>query len=370
MRFLVALVCLPGVVPFALPSAASGAEASCAKVASPTGDDSASGTAGKPYATAQRLVDALGAGQTGCLRAGTYKQEQLTLATPGIRLTSYPGERAQIAGRIRVVGAGVSVDHLTLDGRNLRDLPSPTINADDVAFRHNDVSSLNAGVCFILGSTTEVRRPLIAGNRIHDCGDPATRSGHGIYMQDVVDARIVGNTIYDNSWRGIKVGPDSQRALIRSNVIDGNPIGLNFSGVGTSASSENVVEHNVIANSTGWWNVQSYWPGPVGSGNLVRRNCVYGDNADPYYNQNGGVSGGPGFTAEENLIAKPDYVDREAKDFRLREDSPCRQVYPAGGGFEGSGPSGGGRYGAVGLVVNILELLGGIVTDLLALSTP
>jgi hypothetical protein len=76
--------------------------------------------------------------------------------------------------------------------------------------------------------------------------------------------------------------------LIRGNVIDGNPIGLNFSGVGTSASSDNLVEHNVIANSTRWWNVQSYWPGPVGSGNLVRRNCVYGGNPNPYYNQNGG----------------------------------------------------------------------------------
>jgi hypothetical protein len=114
--------------------------------------------------------------------------------------------------------------------------------------------------------------------------------------------------------------------LIRGNVIDGNPIGLNFSGDDTSASSGNVVEQNVISNSTRWWNVQTYWPGPVGSGNAVRRNCVYGSNRDNYYNQRGGVSQGPGFAAEGNLVAAPEYFNREAKDFRLRQDSPCRKV--------------------------------------------
>jgi hypothetical protein len=355
IRFLVACVCL-GVVAFALPPPASAeAEASCTRIASPVGDDSASGTAGNPYATVQRLVDSLDAGQTGCLRAGIYEQDELTLARPGIRLTSFPGEQVQIAGRIRVSGAGVSVDHLTLDGRSPH-LPSPTINADDVAFRDNDVSSPHSGGgCFALGGTTEVRRSVIEGNRIHDCGEPATLAGHGIYMSNVDDAEIVDNLIYDNADRGIKVGPDSQGALIRANVIDGNPIGLNFSGVDESASSDNLVEHNVIAYSTRWWNVQTYWPDRVGSGNLVRRNCLHGGNPDPDYNQDGGVSDDDGFTAEENLIAEPDYVDRDAKDFRLREESPCRGVYPAGDGLGISESGGDGHSGGVGLLARILE---------------
>jgi Right handed beta helix region len=353
-----------------MPAASPAAEMSCTKVASPTGDDFAPGTAGNPYATAQRLVDSLVPGQTGCLRAGSYEQEELTLATPGIRLTSFPGEQALIAGRIRVYGAGVSVDHLTLDGRSPRDLPSPTINADDVAFRDNDVSSPHFRSCFALGGTTEVRRPVIEGNRIHDCGDPATLLGHGIYMSDVDDAEIVDNLIYDNADRGIKVGPDSQGALIRGNVIDGNPIGLNFSGVGTSASSNNLVEHNVIANSTRWWNVQTYWPDRVGSGNLVRRNCVHGGNPDPDYNQDGGVSDDDGFTAEENLIAEPDYVDRDAKDFRLSEESPCRAVYPAGDRLGASESGGDGSSGGVDLVAKILDPIASSATaiGLIALS--
>jgi hypothetical protein len=273
----------------------------------------------------QKLVDQLSSGQTGCLRRGRYREAEVTIERRGIRLTSYRRARATLIGRLRVIADRVRVDRLKLVGLNPRALPSPTINADDVTFRRNNVSSPNLGICFILGSTTEIWRSVIEDNRIHDCGRRSIYD-HGIYMQDVNDAEIVGNTIYDNAARGIKVGPDSQGALIRGNVIDGNRIGIGFSGEDDTASSNNVVVHNVIANSTRWWNVQTYWPGPVGSGNIVRRNCLYATNRDSYYNQDGGVSHDPGFTAEGNLIAPPRFINRKAKDFRLREDSPCRRI--------------------------------------------
>jgi hypothetical protein len=146
-------------------------------------------------------------------------------------------------------------------------------------------------------------------------------------MSHVDGARIIGNTIYANASRGIKVGPDSQGALIRGNVIDGNPIGLTFSGDEDNASSYNVVAHNVISNSTGWWNVQTFWPGQPGTGNVLRRNCLHGSNSDSHFNERGGVSDDPGFTSAANLIAPPDFVDREARNYRLRRDSPCRRVY-------------------------------------------
>ena len=324
---LVASICTLAALVFA--GAASGATVGgCAKIASPGGIDSGPGTAGRPYATAQRLVNALSPGETGCLRAGTYRGD-LTLATRGIGLTSYPGDQATVAGRLRVAADRVTVERLTLDGRNARDLPSPTINADGVTFRDDNMSNRHTSSCLVLGGTTEVKRPVIKGNRIHDCGVTTTNYDHGIYMNDVDDARIIGNSIYRSGSRGIKVGPHSRGALIRGNVIDGNPVGLSFSGNESSASSGNVVRQNVISNSTSYWNVQSYWTGPVGTGNIVTRNCVQGGNPDSHYNENGGISDGPGFSAVGNLIASPDYVNRNAKDFRLRKDSECRGVYGA-----------------------------------------
>jgi hypothetical protein len=299
----------------------------CARFAGPGGSDASPGTLARPYRTVQKLVDELDSGQTGCLRRGTYREAEVTIGRPGIRLTSYSGSLAILIGRLRVNASGVKVDRLRLDGRNSRDLPSPTINADDVVFRDDNVSSPGGASCFLLGGVTHVRHPVIVGNRIHDCGVAGSNLDHGIYMSDVDGARIVRNTIYDNASRGIKVGPDSQGALIRGNVIDGNPIGLTFSGGEDSTSSHNVVAGNVIANSSRWWNVQTYWPGEQGTGNVLRRNCVHGGNSDPHYNERGGVSEDHGFTSAGNLIAAPNYVDRGAKDFRLRLDSPCRRVY-------------------------------------------
>jgi Right handed beta helix region len=299
----------------------------CAGFAAPGGSDSSPGTFARPYRTVQKLVDALGPGQTGCLRRGRYSEAEVTIDKPGIRLTSYRGSGAILIGRLRVNAPRVKVDRLRLDGRNPRGLPSPTINADDVVFRDNNVSSRGGSSCFLLGGVTHVRHSVIVSNRIHNCGVTGSDLDHGIYMSHVDRAQIVGNTIYDNASRGIKVGPESQAGLIRRNVIDGNPIGLTFSGDDDDTSSHNVVAHNVISNSTRWWNVQTYWPGEQGTGNVVSRNCLHGGNSDPYYNQRGGVSEAHGFASEDNVIAAPNFVDRGAKDFRLRGDSPCRQVY-------------------------------------------
>src|SRR5215210_1609967 len=99
---LLALVLSLGLVP----GGSAAAAAACTSFASPTGSNESSGTRARPYRTVQKLVDSLGPGDTGCLDRGTYQQEELTLATPGIRLTSFSDESARIVGRIRVVEAG------------------------------------------------------------------------------------------------------------------------------------------------------------------------------------------------------------------------------------------------------------------------
>ena len=102
-------------------------------------------------------------------------------------------------------------------------------------------------------------------------------------------------------------------------MIDGNGEGVIFSGAGGSASNDNVVENNVITNSTIRHDVESWYPDIVGTGNVARNNCVHGGA--------GGAFGSAyGFQIQDNLNVDPHYVDRGGKDFRLAADSPCAGV--------------------------------------------
>jgi parallel beta-helix repeat protein len=202
------------------------------------------------------------------------------------------------------------------------------VNGDHIRFDHVDVTNRHAGICFILGGSGDGRADwtVIERSRIHDCGRlPATQHDHGVYVAVSSHARIVGNLIYDNADFGLHLYPDARSTTVVRNVIDGNGGGVLISGDDDRASRDNVIEHNVISNSLRRWNVESWWGGPVGSGNAVRENCLHATN--PEHDSDGGVlHPTKGFTASRNVVADPRFVNRARKDFRLRGSSRCRAV--------------------------------------------
>ncbi len=316
----------------ALPSPAS-ASVSCSLVASPSGSDSNPGTVEQPLQSVQWLIDSLAPGQTGCLRAGAYadSDQEIKFVTASTTLTSYPGERATVSGRVWVskTADATTISDLNIDGRNDRTLPSPTINADDVVIRGNDITNDHSSICVVVGSPDDTwgraHRTVIEGNRVHDCGLlPATNFDHGIYVSAADDTIIRDNLIYDNADRGIQMYADAQRTEITGNVIDGNGQGVIFGGNEESASSNNVVEGNVITNSKIRDNVESSWGGPIGQGNVVRNNCIGGG---AYDEGDGGIlAGSPakrGFSTADNTIAAPKFANRAAGDFTIDPASPC-----------------------------------------------
>ncbi|MGH2979037.1 MAG: right-handed parallel beta-helix repeat-containing protein [Solirubrobacterales bacterium] len=307
--------------------AAAPSRKACDKVASPRGSNANRGTAANPYATVGKLGNSLRPGQTGCLRAGVYRRNVKVRkgGRPGAPTTirSYPGERATVRGRIHVANSAnhVVVRQLFLDGRNRARLPSPTVNGNNVVFRDNDVTTRNTTICFLLGSDEygRARRTLIERNRIHNCGRlPPTNHHHGIYVEASTGARITGNWIYDNADRGVQLFPDAQDTYVARNVIDGNGEGVVFS----RKSSRNVVEYNVLSNPVVRYNIEDFELS--GARNVARRNCLWSTR----HPDQAGVQPDIEVPVLENLVTEPAYVSRDAKDFRLRPDSPCVQYAP------------------------------------------
>jgi parallel beta-helix repeat protein len=330
----------------ALPARAATA---CDRYASPAGSDSAAGTVAAPLRTAAKLVDSLGAGQTGCLLPGTYS-ENLSIrrgGTPGapITLAGGPQGGARLNGRLWVTDQAndVVVRDLVLDGRNASNLPSPSINGDRVSFVANEVFNGNTAICFDVGSVAGyglALNTLIEGNRIHNCGIlPAQNHHHGIYVEGARNAVIRGNYIYDNADKGILVFPDGDGTLIEQNVIDGNTTGILIAGSQLGDAwhpaypKDVVIRRNVITNSRRY-NVEGYWEWqpPADVNNSVTDNCVFGGSMGEIQPPSQVSPWGAGFSATNNKIADPKYVNVGGKNFELVEGSSCAGYGPIGGG--------------------------------------
>ncbi len=331
---------------------ASADQSGCTYVASPSGSDGAAGTVDAPFQTVNKLASALGPGQIGCLRAGRYdgnvKISQGGTATAPLTLRSYPGETATIRGRLWIANGA---DYTTIEYLNLAGVdqgndcapyacPSPTVNANHTSFIGNNVTDEHTAICFLIGSNNGYGRAdytLIKQNRIHDCGVlPAANHDHGIYLEATTGSTVVGNYIYDNADRGIQLYPNAHATVISGNVIAGNGEGIIFGADGSQTSSDNIVENNVIVNSKVRYNVEDHY-GPndaVGTGNIVRNNCVGGGARETSWSPGGVLPSAEGFSVDNNTIAAPTFVDPTAGDFRLTAGSACQGI------LTGTGPDG------------------------------
>ncbi|MEA2127085.1 MAG: hypothetical protein QOI80_3867, partial [Solirubrobacteraceae bacterium] len=186
-----------------------------------------------------------------------------------------------------------------------------------------DVTTRSRKTCVILGSFSgygPAVDTVLRDSVLHDCGDPAHGAlDHAVYASHVRGARIVGNLIYGAATYAVQLYPSAKRVLIRDNVLADNGGGVIFAGEGNRASSDDVVERNVIAGSTRDDNIAAYWGDRVGTGNVVRRNCLGGGPV-------GNLEAERGFTPTDNVEAEPGFVDPAARDYRLRQGSACIAV--------------------------------------------
>lgn len=236
--------------------------------------------------------------------------------------------------RIEASATRSAIKNLTLDGRSDQRFLSPLIYADRAVLRNNEITNGNTAICVHIDSYNDRPPPhgvVIDANRVHNCGVlPPLNHDHGIYVGDAVGTIIRDNWIYDNADRGIQLYSNADSTTVTGNVIEGNGQGIIFGGSDGQTADDNLVAHNVISGSIVRYNVEDSWGGTVGTGNVVRDNCLWTTTPDPYYSgepaQSGIVGGAPGFTAFNNTVANPRYVAAARHNFSLRPSSPCAAV--------------------------------------------
>jgi hypothetical protein len=284
--------------------------------------------------TAQALLNSLAPAQVGCLRGGTYTATGsyvLDFSSRAVTISSYPGERAVLVGVMvfRNGASGSKLSRVAVEGTGGPTGRSNTIQilgAADVVIEDSDITNRWRGrSCLIIGdgSAPAAVRPVIRRNRFHECGSLANgNQDHAIYAANVVDGKITDNLFWNSAAYALQLYPNAQRTVFAHNVVDGGSPsvtgGVIFGGDVGDASSGNVVEHNVLADSTRY-NIESWWGGAVGTGNVARSNCLFGGGF-------GEIGAANGFAPQGNLVASPGFLNRSSHDYRLRADSPCLAV--------------------------------------------
>jgi hypothetical protein len=350
-----------GSVPEEAPGGAAGTNSaprpsvSCDLIAAPGGSDShGNGSLSAPYQSLAKLDGALEAGETGCLRGGTYGSTSThhNLSNDGtptgqITLTAYPGEAVTVVGWVDLEASYTTLAGLSIDGSNTfykktagAVCPTPTVVSEsldiagtgDVFERNNYYQSVPGlrGNGIGIGFWGDTDNTTIRFNRIHDVGQ-CTQHDHLIYLASGNNVQIYDNWLYnDHNGFGVTVYPHPTNARIFSNVIDNAGSGLNFGDMAGSPNSGNQAWHNVVTNSfrvpgdTGHplaaALVMSPELGASSTGNAVFENDSF-ENPDGISAVNHVSAARLSLTG--NISVDPRYIDAAAANFDIASGSPA-----------------------------------------------
>jgi len=337
MRTLPVIAVATAVIAAAVSGAASGSSSAvrCSLWAAPYGVDTNAGTQVAPFLTLGKLAGMLTPGQTGCLPAGTSfaKREVITAvgtSTARITITTAPGgARAILADGIETTQA---TRYLTLTNLAIGALDDSVdrnvqgtvvLRGFSAALTRSDVGpgtlKQSGRSCVVLDHAGSA---LIGGNVLHECNgaSPGLYSA-GVLAATSIHARILDNVIFGNAGGdALAFAPNAQISVARRNLMVDNLGGIYFSGGPKVASRDNRIEQNVITRD-GRFDVHSaYAPNtPVGTGNLVAKNCIWSPNAV--------TAAGAGFKLVANRKVNPRVVKGQGT-YRLAASSPCRAYRP------------------------------------------
>ena len=302
-------------------------------VDSANGSDSNPGTQALPWATLNRAVTTLAAGQAAYLKDGTYGTDQLQrldwrgngTSTAPITITAAPGCHPVIKELITMTGTYLRLTNLIIDKNTYPTNSRPGARPPQTGGQPGG----NVGVwlnscnyCTLEGN--EIRNTTMSGvfvsnssnvtitrNYIHDLG--TTSDDHGVYYHDGGSGSVISNNLIVRAYDyGIQLYPSPNGLLVVNNTIsESGTSGLTGgggSGIVVAGTNITVVNNIIVGNLNGAI-CQIY-----GTGNLATHNLVWNNGSSSYCA--GLMLDGP-----PNSNANPLFV--AAGDFDLSSSSPA-----------------------------------------------
>jgi hypothetical protein len=306
----------------------------------------------------QQLVNSLAAGEVGCLAPDAVFTETVSVLNrpgtsdqPFVVRSESPDHPATISATsdpatLSLVYIGASASHFSFVGVNIHAVAGPHTPAVTIAGNANavvgaDITNPTNSTCVQIGpdSTRRATGASLEGDSIHSCGSTGGRAD-GLIIGYADNTHISHSYVYGNPRFGVTLFPDAQHSVIDHNVIDrqhngmGDGEGVHFAGDDTFASKDNLVVANMISDNE-THNIGYNWndgTGPVGTGNVVRGNCISNSgNTAGEFQTDPGTHQPVGYTEEQNRVGSdPQYVNRDAPPagYALGPGSPCRDYGP------------------------------------------
>ncbi len=280
------------------------------------------------FASIQEAVDASGKGDTILVKAGRYAEDVTIHSKERLKLVGEGMDRVTILGRERVgvfhVGkwpygaTDVEISDLTINEHgghamgifNGRGIVLRRVRINGMLFGQQ-VQNVRVERCVIGGSeTTGVQlansQAVLVENFIHD-------NDHGVQAAGKSEVRLERNVITRSLFEGVVV-TDQARATVRSNTIVKNGGGAAFLGTSQSDVAGNIVGLNRIG----------FVVAPT-SRVAFAANAMH--NADGDYLRAGSPPvPAPDLQSAADMPGDPRFVDPARDDYRLRADSPLRNV--------------------------------------------
>ena len=340
----------------------SSSTVSCTFYISPSGSDEKPGTLAEPWKTLQKAFDTATAGQTVCLRGGTYPEsvlpDPITKAatqlekrsgTPGnpIVFTNYAREVAIIQGETKIYGSYITLRGTTQFAKSCsaRNQCGLVFERTDTVRYASDIDILNSsGPGFVIVDHVEIRNApyhagiyqegcnnAIIGSYVHDNGLRNRNEDNGIYWSktpsDCKNGGLIANNLVEHNFsKGIQLYAGESATTPAYVTVCGN-ISVNNGSVGAVIWGDHntfvgniLYDNNKIATAAAGAQAGLY----SGTANFVGHNLAWstsdpgGKRPDWYVKK--------GCCIKNNLIADPLFLDPAHRNWDLRASSPAKEL--------------------------------------------